>query len=192
MPRPLAGEGHGGWAMPRLTPTAWRLGFLALGLLAAAVNTGNNLIYLLFSLLAATLPVSLGIGAINLRRQRFELRLPAAPRVGAPFAIDVTITTGRRWFAARSIELTVLTDQEDLGPAFVERIDAGSTVQTALLGHCSRRGPLKILGLAVRSRYPLGLIERRRVFEYSDELLILPRTRRAALPSARSTHDPGT
>ena len=65
--------------LPRLTPPAWKLIFVTCGLLGAAVNTGNNLIYLLFSLLVASFPISLGVSRLNLRRLRLELQLPSAP-----------------------------------------------------------------------------------------------------------------
>jgi hypothetical protein len=94
----------------RLTPGAWKILLVTIGLLGAAVNTGNNLVYLMFSLLAAVLPVSWMLGSLNLRRLRCELRLPKAPRVGAPFTVDVQISAARTWIDARSLELSVLTD----------------------------------------------------------------------------------
>ena len=81
--------------LPRLTPAAWRLVLVAVGLLGAAVNTGNNLIYLVFGLLTATLPVSVVLGWLNLRRMKTRLKLPVAARVGSPFGVDVEIGPAR-------------------------------------------------------------------------------------------------
>ena len=93
-------------ARGRLRPTAaaWRLSLIGFGLLAAAVNTGNNLIYLTFSLLLAAMFVSVGVAVVNSRRPRLALRLPSAPVVGAPFTIDLDAANERQWFATRAIE----------------------------------------------------------------------------------------
>jgi transglutaminase-like putative cysteine protease/uncharacterized protein (DUF58 family) len=173
-------EAPGRWRLPRLTSAAFRLVLVTLGLLGAAVNTGNNLVYLMFSLLMAALPVSIALGVLNLRRVRCALKLPAAPRVGAPFAVDIEIATDRRWPAVRSAEVVVLTDQDPLGPVLVERVAAGETLRTTLIGRGARRGPIRIRGVLVRSIFPFGFLRCELRFERADELLILPSAGRAA------------
>ena len=93
----------------RLTPGAWKILLVTIGLLGAAVNTGNNLVYLMFSLLVAALPVSLALGAFNLRRVRCELKLPAAARVGAPFTVEVEV-------AFEGAQVAGVRDSGDQGP----------------------------------------------------------------------------
>jgi len=186
-------------ARGRLRPTAaaWRLSLIGFGLLAAAVNTGNNLIYLTFSLLLAAVFVSVGVAVVNSRRPRLALRLPSAPVVGAPFTIDLDAANERRWFATRAIEFTLLTDQGEHGPLFVERIDPGKSVRLTYPARGARRGPLRIHGAVLRSTYPLGLVERLAVHELVGETLVLPRMQGAELlppttaeESGRSTASP--
>jgi uncharacterized protein (DUF58 family) len=174
-----------------LTPHAWRLGLVTAGLLGAAVNTGNNLIYLMFSLLAAAFPVSAVLGALNLRRVRGELKLPTAPRVGSPFAVDVEICVDRAWPAARSVELTLLTDQEDLGPCVVERMRPGERARVTLTGRGKRRGPMQITGLRVRSTFPFGFLRHKIRFDRADELLVLPSASRSRAREGRPSLDAG-
>jgi len=189
--RPIARRGARRRRLPRLTPAAWRIGLITVGLLGAAVNTGNNLVYLMFSLLAAALPVSLALGALNLRRLRYRVKLPKAPRVGSPFAIDVEITPQRRWPALRSAEVTVVTERESFGPLLVERIAAGETTRLTLTGRGAGRGPIEITGILVRSVFPFGFVLHERRFDHTDELLILPSAGRAKPRTGLSAADAG-
>jgi transglutaminase-like putative cysteine protease/uncharacterized protein (DUF58 family) len=160
--------------LPRLTPAAWRLVLLALGLLGAAVNTGNNLVYLMFSLLAAALPVSAAVGALNLRGLRGALKLPRAARAGAPFVVEVTLHVARRWPAARSIEIAVPAAGEPIDRALVERAEVRHRVPALLPGSVARRGPLAVDGVRLRSTFPLGFLRHERWIHGPAELLVLP------------------
>jgi uncharacterized protein (DUF58 family) len=177
--------------LPRLTPPAWRLIFVAFGLLGAAVNTGNNLIYLLFSLLVASFPVSVGLARLNLRRLHLDLRAPSAPRVGSPFTLDVEITAARSWPALRSIEVTIFTDQGEYGPILVERIAPQSGTRVTFVSRGARRGPLKIVKAVVRSTFPFGLVRGECRFDRADELLVLPAADRSAARDAQLLLTPG-
>ena len=169
--------------LPFPTASAWRLIFVALGLFGAAVNTGNNLIYLLFSLLVATFPVSLVLGALNLNGLRLDLRVPPAPRAGSPFTFEVGLTVVRRWPALRAVEVTIVTDRGEFGPVFVERIPANVKTAITFPARSARRGPMRIIDVTVRSTVPFGLTRREKVFKRADEVLILPSADR---PSPRS------
>ena len=177
--------------LPRLTPPAWRLIFVTFGLLGAAVNTGNNLIYLLFSLLVASFPVSLGISRLNLRRLRLELKLPSAPRAGASFPVGLEIVAARRWPALRSVEVTIVTDQGDCGPVLLERVAPGIRKRVTLTSGGARRGPLKIVSAVMRSTFPFGLVREELRFDRADELLVLPAAERATARDARLLLTPG-
>ncbi len=177
--------------LPRLTPPAWRLIFVACGLLGAAVNTGNNLIYLLFSLLVASLPVSVGISRLNLRRLRIDFRAASAPRVGSPFTLDVVITAARSWPVLRSVEVTIVTNQGDHGPILVERIAPETATRVTFTSRGARRGPLKVVTVVVRSTFPFGLVRGECRFDRADELLVLPAADRSAARDARLLLTPG-
>ena len=164
----------GRFRLPRLTAPAWRLVFVAIGLLGAAVNTGNNLIYLLFSLLVAAFPVSVGIARLNLRRLHLGLHLPPAPRAGAPFTLDVELTCDRRWPALRSVELEIVTNQGKHGPILAERVRLPGPARITFTARGARRGPLKIVRVVARSSFPFGLVRHECRFERNDELLVLP------------------
>ena len=107
---PALGIREGAATTPRLRlrPTASGVVsfLLALVILAAALNTGNNLLYLLTGLIVAALPVSLWLSRRSLRALRAELLLPgevtageeeeAALRLRAEGRLSGTISANQR------------------------------------------------------------------------------------------------
>jgi transglutaminase-like putative cysteine protease/uncharacterized protein (DUF58 family) len=177
--------------LPRPTATAWGLGLLGLGLLGAAINTGNNLLYLLFGLLTATLPVSMAGSLFNLLKVRVALRLPPPAHAGAPFTLQIFLSNRRRRPAARSLQLEVVTERGEFGPALVERVGAGETARVVLTAREETRGPLRVRGVRLRTAFPLGFLERRRFFPCPGELLILPSLAPVRLEATQGESRPG-
>jgi transglutaminase-like putative cysteine protease/uncharacterized protein (DUF58 family) len=177
--------------LPRLTPAAWRLVLVAVGLLGAAVNTGNNLIYLVFGLLMAALPVSAVLGWLNLRRVETRLKLPRAARVGSPFGIDVEIVPARTWPAARSVAIGLRVGRHMLGPALVECVPAGRVVCARLTARGERRGAIRVSELRLGSTFPFGFLRFERYLERADEVLVLPSTRYSAAPGNLDSREAG-
>ncbi|MFQ5766591.1 MAG: transglutaminaseTgpA domain-containing protein, partial [Acidobacteriota bacterium] len=159
--------------LPRPTPLAWGLALMGLAILGAAFNTGNNLLYLLFSFLAATLPLSLVGSLLNLVRMDLRLTLPAAPQAGQPFPVRIELQSRRRR-PARSLRITLFSEAGPLSEAVLERLMPGRTVQLVLPVRLVCRGPLMVKGVRLSSTFPLGLLERRRFFHREGEILVLP------------------
>src|SRR5258708_14307157 len=91
---------------PRPTP-AWRrrlkitkMGWWYIGLTTgigfAAINTGNNLLFLVLGLLLASIVVSGILSEQTLREVRVERRLPAGAAAGPPAPIRIMAPTGTK------------------------------------------------------------------------------------------------
>ena len=171
-----------------LTSTAWRLGWIGVGLLAAAVNTGNNLLYLLIGLLLATLPVSWLGSRLNLSPLQVDFRLPRHARAGSCFTVEVTIRHRRPRWDSRGLEVRLLTDRGSYGPGWVERVRAGTTTRLLLRGKHDERGTRRVRGVMLGSTFPIGFLRRTTLWLSPRELLVLPaesatrRTRKWAEP----------
>jgi uncharacterized protein (DUF58 family) len=167
--------------LPRPTGAAWALALLGLALLGAAINTGNNLLYLLFGLLSAALPVSLGLSLFNLVRLRATLQVAGTVQAGVPYTVTVHLRNlGRR--PARGVRVRVFTRRGVLGPALVETVPGGAQVAVTLTGCETVRGPLRIMGVRLGSVVPLGLVERRRFYPAPATPLVLPAAPACRLP----------
>ncbi|MBN9686104.1 MULTISPECIES: DUF58 domain-containing protein [unclassified Corallococcus] len=137
-----------------------------------ALNTGNNLLYLLLGLLLSMVVVS---GVLSERC----LRDLTVRRVGAdaafarePFAYRWAVSRkqGHGFALTFSEDLSPLTGTGKLGhlPAGREHI-----VRADLAA--PHRGPVRLSGVRVTTTWPLGLFAKTRVFSLEGTLLVYPR-----------------
>ncbi|MFH1723513.1 MAG: transglutaminaseTgpA domain-containing protein [Elusimicrobiota bacterium] len=137
-----------------------RSGRIVLGLLlltlAAALASGNNLLYLLYSLMLAALGVSAAALWADMRGLRATARFPEHVFIGNPFPLEVSVLNGGRW-PVRMIGLRLgAADAE----ALIDRIDAGETRSASIETALPHRGRNRLEGLRLRSAFPFGLLER--------------------------------
>lgn len=79
--------------------------FVTVGVGIAAVNTGNNLLYLILGLLLSLLLVSGTLSDLALYRVRARRRLPVRLYVGRPHAVEVTLENHKRALPSFSLEV---------------------------------------------------------------------------------------
>jgi uncharacterized protein (DUF58 family) len=78
------------------------------GLGVAAVNTGNNLAYLLCSMILALILVSGFLSDLTLRGLRMAIAAPEAIHAGQPALVLVTLSNRKRWLPSYSILVEAL------------------------------------------------------------------------------------
>ncbi|RMG43112.1 MAG: DUF58 domain-containing protein [Acidobacteria bacterium] len=166
---------------PRSTPLGRAAAFLALGLLFAGLNTGNNLFDLIFAVLAAGELVGFLAAGHLLRCSRVELRVASRGTAGRPLPVVVTIHNGSRrrtlpalrWIVdAGGARGTVVTPPV---PPRGSGTGSGSVTPPA-------RGRLAVRRLEAQTDFPLGLARRvvRAVPLREASALIAPRPLEAA------------
>jgi uncharacterized protein (DUF58 family) len=169
------------WKDQRLHLAVTRLGleFLAAMLVmgACAVNTGNNLLYLVFALMLGLFLVS---GWVSRRALR-DLE-PAGLEVGNLFAgIQGAVKVRFRDRAparVRCLEVRLALDRGRAEPAFYPGGGGGGEDRLAVLDILPEaRGACRARGLEVRTSYPFGFLEKARRFALDEEVLVLPRPR---------------
>lgn len=151
--------------------------FLGLG----ALNTGNNMLYLVLGLMLSLIVVS---GVLSERCLR-DLRVR---RLGASAAY-ARETFPFRWALSRSggtaFALTVSEVSDELsGAATVAVLEAGAerVVRADLLAR--RRGPHRLRTIKVTTTFPLGFFAKSREFDLDDTLVVFPARRAVADPRA--------
>jgi len=141
---------------------------------AAAINTGDNLLHLLLSvllslILASGLLAELGLSRLAARRIPRGLYFEG---VAGEVALELT----NRKLLAPSMSI-VVEDQAagERGRAFFLSIPARSArLQTYPLTP-ERRGLLELTSLRLSSRFPFGFFEKDRTLKTRDSLLVYPR-----------------
>lgn len=150
---------------------------VTLGVGAAAVNTGNNLLYLVLGLLLSLIVLSGILSEVVLRDVRVRRRLPRRAFAGSPCLVELEVENLKRRAPSYSIELEEVLDGVDAareGRCYFLKVAPGEARGAAYRLIPARRGPARLGGVLVRTRYPFGLFEKWRVLELEDELLVYP------------------
>jgi uncharacterized protein (DUF58 family) len=150
------------------------LALLAVG--AFAANTGNNLLYLVFSLMLGLFLVSgilsrralQGLQVVGLEDGNLFARVRGGIRLRLKDA-----GRGR----IRGLELHLTLDDGAVEPGFLGA--ASRTGETLVIMQCraGQRGWTTLRSLEFRTRFPFGLLEKSRFLELDQSVLVLPHPR---------------
>ncbi len=188
------------WLRPprtlRPTRAGWVFFALTLGVGFGALNSGNNLLYLVFSLMLAFLVLSGVLSESALRRIEVRRRLPKELFAGAPATLAVEITNTSLHVPAFAIAVEDLLQPragvesfKPLGRMFALRVAPGATELRAYRLLPPRRGPLRLAGFRVSTRFPFGLFAKACILEHPEDALAYPAID-ARRRSRRPAHEP--
>ncbi len=174
------------WHDRRLRLSVTRLGFqymlamLAVG--AFAVNSGNNLLYLTFSLMLGLFLVSGVVSRAALRGVDLvgidEGNLFARVRGG--LRVRLKDRAPRR---VRGLELHLTLEDGKVDPGFLGGGQGGEDVLVVLHARAERRGWTRVTGLELRTSLPFGFLEKAWRIPLDHPVLVLPHPRTSpALP----------
>lgn len=171
-----------------------------------AINTGNNLLFLLLGMMLSLIVASGLLSEAVLRTLRVKRELPARVFAGEPAAGRFILENRGRW-PSLSIEVaehspyvvagpqrgrslapprhawwkfwrTQTSDEErPLAAAYCLRADAAR--QTALATHYELpvRGAYLLPGVQISTRFPFGFFEKSREIDQAQRLIVYPRSR---------------
>src|SRR6185295_11559210 len=146
----------------------WCLG-AALALGFAAMNTGNNLLYLLASLLLALIIVSGVLSEQSMRKLRLSAVVPDEIYAGGPTALGVRVANGKRWLTSYSVML-----EAGEGRLYLDRLRAGEQRLLTWEATLPRRGRQRLPGLRVVTRFPFGLFVKTGRHLLDEEIVVFP------------------
>jgi uncharacterized protein (DUF58 family) len=145
----------------------------------AALNTGNNLLYLVLSLMLAFLVLSGVLSEAALRGVRVRRRLPREIFAGSAATVGLEIHNAQRRVPAFAI---VVEDrvregrftERAAGRVFALRVAAGSSEACCYRLVATRRGVLHFTEFRVFTRFPFGLFSKSLALPASGEALAYP------------------
>jgi len=156
---------------------------ITLGVGLAAINTGNNLLYLLLGLLLALILVSGVMSELSLRRLTVTRRLPARAQAGRAHLVEIEVFNHKGKLPSYAIEVEDLRAGQPADKrCFFLKISPRSAQVAAYRRKPNRRGRDTHTGFRVATRFPFGLFEKSLLFELSGELIIYPAVDRVRLP----------
>lgn len=172
----------------RLTREGRAFLFVTIGVGLAAVNTANNLLYLVLGLLLSLLLVSGVLSDLALWKLQITRKLPARLFAGNRSIIDVSLRNEKRWLSSISIETIDEIDGVDTDAARFLRVASGTTALAPYGFEAKRRGIFELGTMRVLTRYPFGLIEKGYAVYLPDEVVVYPRLLdHVATPPVRPT-----
>lgn len=159
----------------RITREGWVFLLVTLGVGAAAVNTGNNLLFLVLGLLLSLIVISGLMSESTLRRIHIERHVPARIHAGSPSLVEVTLHNRKARVPSYSVELEDLLDGWSTDKrCYFLKVAAQGQQTAAYRTVIPRRGTLRFTGYRVATRFPFSLFEKWREFELPAEVVVYP------------------
>jgi uncharacterized protein (DUF58 family) len=157
--------------------------WITFGVGFAAINTGNNLLYLLLGMLLALIVVSSVLSEMSLRELTVVRRLPRRAQVGRPHLVEIAVRNGKRRMPSYAIEIEDLRHGQAADKrCFFLKIAPDSSQVAAYRRTPARRGRERHLGFRVATRFPFGLFEKSREVVLEEVLIVYPATDPVQLP----------
>jgi uncharacterized protein (DUF58 family) len=151
----------------------------------AAINTGNNLLYLLLGMMLSLIVISGILCNISLRGLKVERQLPRRVFAGAPCLVSLSVTNQKRFFPSFSIEVEDrLEEASQKKRCYFLKIGTQKTQQTAYRLTLPRRGWVHFSELRISSKFPFSLFEKTRIVQQEEQLLVFPQIDSVSLPAA--------
>lgn len=145
---------------------------ITVGIGLGALNTGNNLLYLVLGFLLSIIVLSGVLSERVIADIKVRRILPEGAFANEPFPLRYEVSRSQgRAFAVRLSEGGGTLD----GWAWVPTVLAGSPVVARAEVTAPRRGPLRLGEVQVSTFFPFGLFEKSRTIAVDDVLLVWPR-----------------
>jgi uncharacterized protein (DUF58 family) len=163
----------------RPSRAGWLFVAITFGVGFAALNTGNNLLYLVLSLMLAFLVLSGFLSESALRGLRVERVVPRELHAGRPNPVTLRIHNHDRRVGSFAV---VVEDRirgahgpEPAGRCFALHIAPGETVVRRYGFRPDRRGVFEFTGHRISTRFPFGLFVKSMVLDAPAHALVYPR-----------------
>ncbi len=137
-----------------------------------AVNTGNNLLYLMVSALLGLMSVSGFLGRANLRELELRLDLPDEIYDGVETFVTVRVKNRRRRLSAFLLQVRLAG-----GEAVVRCVGAQQEARASMTATFCGRGRQHLAEVRIASIFPVNFFVRSFAFPVDHELVVFPAPR---------------
>jgi len=149
----------------------------------AALNTANNLLYLLLGMLLALIVVSGVMSELSLRELTVVRRLPLRAQVGRAHLVEIEVFNHKGRVPSYAIEVEDLRAGQPADKrCFFLKISPKSAQVAAYRRTPLKRGRDVHVGFRIATRFPFGLFEKSREVSAEGELIIYPAVDPVQLP----------
>ncbi len=159
----------------RITAEGGQFLFFTLAIGVAAINTGNNLFYLLLAMMLSLILVSGIVAEHCLRRLEFSRHLPDLFFVNEPVAATLVVKNRKSRLPSFSLQIVDVHSGRDDEPGM--EIPQLSPQASRLLSYSlivKRRGRLQLDGVQVATAFPFGLFVKKAFYPIEGAAIVCP------------------
>ena len=159
----------------RLTSEGLRFVLLTVGIGIASINTGNNLLYLLFAMMLSLIVISGVLSERCFKQVDVSRRLPPVLFANAPATAAFVIANRSSLLPVFSLSIMDVIDTTavDRGVQLLQLPPGAKTVQSYPL-LVKRRGTFVLEGVKLFTRFPFGLFVKVATFPVRSEIIVYP------------------
>jgi len=160
---------------------------LSVGVGFAAINTGNNLLYLLLGWLLSFIVASGVLSEQTLRSLTVERRPPPRIHAGEPFLMEVVIRNSKVKRASYSIEVEDLQGTTPIDKrCYFLKIPEAKSQRTSYRHTFVRRGLYTLTGYRLATKFPFALFRKSKDVDAPLEIVVYPARVTVPRPPPRS------
>ncbi len=159
----------------RFTQEGRYLVLISLGIGFAAINTGNNLLYLMLGMLLSIIIVSGILSEHTLRKLVVRRVLPDTAFAGRPFLVGVIVENQKSRAPSYSVQVEdVLREWPNTKKCYFLKVGAKTQQQTSYRAVFQRRGEHGFESFEVGTRFPFGFFAKSRRHPLKMSLIVFP------------------
>ncbi len=146
-----------------MTRPGWVFILYSIGVGAGAINTGNNLLYIVFGIFLGLLLASGTLSDLSLWGLDVGWIFPSTLRAGARADVWLTVTNTKRWWPSLGVSVILegtLAGESVRFSAYAPCIRKNEMLRLPAGWTPERRGEFVLNQIRVSTRYPFGLLEK--------------------------------
>jgi uncharacterized protein (DUF58 family) len=155
------------------TPAGTRFVLLTLAIGVAAVNTGNNLLYLILGMMLSLIIVSGILSEQSLRKISVEWRFPTRVFAQQPVPVEIRITNGKKFLPSFSFRVDAGTDTAQ--SVYTFKLSARQSTNYPQTIRFETRGLQTLPALRFHTTFPFGFFHKSLIRPLLRTVLVYPR-----------------
>jgi uncharacterized protein (DUF58 family) len=166
----------------RLTSEGTRFLLFTFGIGTAAINTGNNLFYLLLAMMLSLIVISGLMSEHSLRRLEFRRHLPDLITAHEATTVTLSVINRNSHIPSFSLHLLDIVDGNDVDRSlWIRQLPPQRSMLLSYRLVATKRGWLKLDGIRVQTLFPFGLFLKRALFPMPSQILVGPQIKPMAV-----------
>ncbi len=162
---------------------------LSLGIGFAAINTGNNLLFLVLGMMLALIVGSGILSELSLRSLAVKRRVPDRIFADRPFLMEISLSNAKRRIPSFSIEIEdLLAGQTIARTCYFLKLPAGKRQRTSYRHTFPRRGLYRFSGFNISTKFPFAFFRKTRPIDSPAEVVVFPAIHPLSSPQLTTSH----